>query len=433
MLSSASPWLREHFHNVEQERLPHNLSAICLGKCSTADDGICDDGGPDSVFADCAYGTDCPVRSPEHPIPYTRGLLLIHARPCTHPAQDCCPRDPFWRWDDRYTGTLDAGLTRMVCMQETIIINATSPCLNDIEYSIESKVGDTDLEQMHMTWLVMVLLMLLCVAVFFILVPVAVYAQLVYSGLWPVLNWRQRIWCMLNGNFEAMDQVKQVREKRDDDLRREKRKGRCHRWFHMTHTIQRAEGLYRLLVQVDRRPLHPVEVAAAEEEAGPDSAAAAEAGPDSAAAERVRAARAACSRRAPQSQPNETNSPTEETEQLRCCSKFRNRCMLRTFLFCPLWLIVLAFRLATWDVIFDIIPLSWDGRWARAFVKLLRLVTASFVLALLLTHIPKQNAAAVKETLRCVLESCQHNSWRTTATALGCKAADAVGVTQPTF
>ena len=406
MNASESPWLREHFRNVDQERLPNNKKAICEDKCSTHKDGICDDGGPDSVFAECEYGFDCTVRSPEHPIPYTRGLLLIHARPCTHPAQDCCPRDPFWGWGDRYTGTLDAGLTRMVCMQETIIINATSPCLNDTEYRIESTVGDVDLTQLEATALVMVLLMLLCVAVFFILVPVAVYAQLVYSGLWPVLNWRQRIWCMLNGNFEAMDQVKQVEVKRS--LRREKtiarlsQQGggalpRClrgvgwckpeHRWFHMTHTIQRADGLYRTLSNICGA---------------------------------VRSLQWGCS-----------SLPSSAKFGTCCCKVLRGTwCMLRTFLFS---LCHLGRDLATWDVIFDIIPLSWDGQWARAFVKLLRLVTASFVLALLLTHIPKQNAAAVKETLRCVLASCKANFWRTTATALGCKATDAVGVTQPTF
>ena len=31
-------------------------------KCRTADDGICDDGGPGALFDDCVYGSDCDVR-----------------------------------------------------------------------------------------------------------------------------------------------------------------------------------------------------------------------------------------------------------------------------------------------------------------------------------------------------------------------------------
>lgn len=32
---------------------------LCMDSCSYAFDGECDDGGPGSMFAECAYGTDC--------------------------------------------------------------------------------------------------------------------------------------------------------------------------------------------------------------------------------------------------------------------------------------------------------------------------------------------------------------------------------------
>ena len=43
---------------VESEVTLTCLSA-CDNTCSSASDGVCDDGGPTSVGAGCAYGTDC--------------------------------------------------------------------------------------------------------------------------------------------------------------------------------------------------------------------------------------------------------------------------------------------------------------------------------------------------------------------------------------
>jgi hypothetical protein len=42
---------------------------ICTNTCPHADDGECDDGGPNSLYSICAYGTDCNDCGPRPPIP----------------------------------------------------------------------------------------------------------------------------------------------------------------------------------------------------------------------------------------------------------------------------------------------------------------------------------------------------------------------------
>jgi hypothetical protein len=38
---------------------PLKKSTICLNTCTHSGDGECDDGGKDSSYSDCVYGTDC--------------------------------------------------------------------------------------------------------------------------------------------------------------------------------------------------------------------------------------------------------------------------------------------------------------------------------------------------------------------------------------
>ena len=36
-----------------------NVDGLCENTCAFADDGACDDGGPDAAFSVCEFGTDC--------------------------------------------------------------------------------------------------------------------------------------------------------------------------------------------------------------------------------------------------------------------------------------------------------------------------------------------------------------------------------------
>lgn len=341
--------------------MPDTTERICEKKCADSQrigDGICDDGGPDSIFSVCAYGTDC---------------------------GDCCPRDPK---DDprrkRYNGPIDVNLTRMVCTRgneedwwgSTIKIDYTSPCMNRANYTIHSNVGVVNLTQEKATMVVVLLLMALCVAVLLILVPVAVYAQLVYSGRWPALTGWQRFMCMLNGNFEYQGvQAEQKRKEKFINYLEQYKwqgigcgssskggdKGVANHWFHFVYI---ASYLPAKCIQK------------------------------------------------PETAEAKTAKPGVEAQITRPACTCEQSCAAACLwppLFWPLFvLVVLVFRCITLDIIFDIIPLAFDKTFLwrsettfspRALVKAMRLLAASYVLAHLLMRIPEQNASDRKSVV----------------------------------
>jgi hypothetical protein len=68
---------------------PPPSSADCSNTCYHANDGECDDGGPGSIYAECAYGTDCGdcgVRGAPSPVRWhgfcMHWLTMRYFRPC---------------------------------------------------------------------------------------------------------------------------------------------------------------------------------------------------------------------------------------------------------------------------------------------------------------------------------------------------------------
>jgi hypothetical protein len=52
--------------------MPYASACICTNACTYSDDYACDDGGPDSLYSLCEYGSDCldcGERCPSPPVP----------------------------------------------------------------------------------------------------------------------------------------------------------------------------------------------------------------------------------------------------------------------------------------------------------------------------------------------------------------------------
>ena len=365
---------------------PNGKTALCSYKptaCATQDDGICDDGGPGSQFDECPYGTDC---------------------------IDCCPRDPWWGFGSRYSGVIDTALDRAVCTQELIRIDLSSPCLNNDALSVEATLGNANLSRESATFFVVVIVIVFSLTVAIIMVPFSVYAQLVYSGHWPVLNWPQRIWCMLVGNYEAAGVARELKDKhklwreasslrlkKDDDASCSGK----NRWFHMTRSWWQ---------YVDPANVEDLEV---EEN------------------DRARRRSTVTEREARHSQAErsshagEDDDSDDDDEEL----DFWEKLTFAVFFF-P---VVFFINIITWEVFFDVVPLKWDGLKARKVVKVLRMIAATYVLGLLLTYVPENSTSGLKETLECVFNSCKEGGWRRNAEELDCKSAKAVGLIQPCF
>ena len=90
---------------------------------------------------------------------------------CCSTRQDCCLRDPFWGYNDRYSGVIDGNLTQEVCVQDQITLDTTSPCLNVSLLETNSIAGSKELT----TMLIVFVLIAMCLFVVDIMVPLAVF------------------------------------------------------------------------------------------------------------------------------------------------------------------------------------------------------------------------------------------------------------------
>eukprot|EP00966_Prymnesium_polylepis_P248590 5747701-Prymnesium_polylepis.1 len=363
------------------------------GFCPTTRDGICDDGGPGSTFGECPYGTDCEVSistlSCPAPPPLQACTLTASGWCLRVRTQDCCPRNPFWGHNSRYTGPLDLSLTRLACIRTEIRLNQTSPCLNSSTFDLYvpklNLFGSRIYAKEISTGFVFVVLLLFCLVVVLILVPCVVYSQLVYSGLWSVLTVRERFWCMIMGNFAATGQWKEKREDHREHLRQKWSRTRsadlersvafhqaqepmhkflfAAKWFHFTST--RAWGVPITLYLKGRlRFFRPLGLAIA----------------------------------------------------------------------LPIALLIgLAINLVTLEIMLDVLPLSWDTQRKRKVLKALRLLGGLLVMSGLTVYVPEYSSSRLERSLECVLQSCKASNWRTDANELDCKATKAVGIMQPSF
>ena len=73
--------------------------------------------------------------------------------------------------------------------------------------------GFWGLDKALSAFVVTAILLGLCLTVLFVMVPLSVYSQLIYSGYWAVLTPCERIWCMVTGNFEASIEATKTKEK----------------------------------------------------------------------------------------------------------------------------------------------------------------------------------------------------------------------------
>ena len=81
-----------------------------------------------------------------------------------------------------------------MCIQTTIVLNMSSPCLNQSNVGIDKMLAGNGLSRAITTQVIIMILLAMCLFVAAIVVPLVVYSQLVYSGFWPLLNWPQRLW-----------------------------------------------------------------------------------------------------------------------------------------------------------------------------------------------------------------------------------------------
>ena len=94
---------------------PAPTASICENTCVWANDGECDDGGPGSLFSECALGTDCADCGPRDPL--APGCACDTSSSC----QTGCACDD----DCRATGTLRVG---NVSTTTTIRAIYSGPC-----------------------------------------------------------------------------------------------------------------------------------------------------------------------------------------------------------------------------------------------------------------------------------------------------------------
>ena len=295
------------------------------------------------------------------------------------PPQDCCPRNPFWGYDSgAFAGELDQNLTRAVCIQESITLrHDSSICMKQFDLRTPGSIGQVN-SKVLTTAVVIGILIAMCLVVVLAMVPAVVYSQLVYSGLWPVLTWGERFWCMLTGDFETRTEVehKKNREHREaiDELARAQ--SRC--CFHCAYIKISA----RKMRQTIERHL--------------------------------------------KGRPNSQDASADNTlvDRFLTCID----CLL-------LMVAVPLIRVATFDIIFDVFPLHFHTRCSRKLVKSLRYLIGSCVLGFLLIHVPHFNTSSLHDVVDCALASCQKSHWRKGAkrSELECNAARSVGLIQPSF
>ena len=382
----------------------------CTEKCATSDDGVCDDGGPGSQFADCQYGSDCTVgRQVSKPVPahiahgaeHLRARSL-HALPPTHPFsrhentawQDCCPRSPSQddtsnlKPLDRYHGPLDGNLTRWTCSQTSIRLDWASPCLNSESLDLELKLAGAKASKVLVTTWIILILSLMCFFVVAFLVPLVVYSQLVYSGLWPVISGCEALWSLCTGNYlyvpqkrglmaihKDVDVESKLDRKSEGEQRESTQKSDNTSWLHWTSTAILRDNMIKQLNESTEGILAQLGV-------------------------KVKA---------------------QEKPTCPCCVASL--------------LTVVAFMVnfMRWEIIFDVFPRGYDTLNVRQGLQVVRLLANMSLMGFLLTHVPSYSTTGLREAYDCALASCQSSGWRFNEVQLECEAAQAVGELQPSF
>lgn len=276
-------------------------------------------------------------------------------------------------------------------------------CRNATDVAIDSKLLQNRWTREFATFVIVLLLFGMSLGVALILVPLAVYSQLVYSGVWHLLTCRQRLWCMITGNYDAVRQAKPKAEVHRKLMRQRSRltpdqeTGCCialagsqamgpGSWCHMSHSW----GRYVL----KQKPCNP-------QEEDPLTT----------------------SHRGQEAEPG--SEEARANEDLTGLKKWMFILLIMPF--------ILVFNTLRFEIVFDLIPIRCDTRNVRKCVKILRLVCALYCLGFLLTYVPVRSAASLRDTLQCVLASCKHSNWRPTAETLDCESAQSVGLVQPSF
>ena len=115
-----------------------------------------------------------------------------------------------------------------------------------------------------------------------------------------------------------------------------------------------------------------------------------------------------------------------------CCRSFSGR--LCFFLFAviltPFYIGINIIAFTFW---FDLIPIEYDTKSARKISKLIRFGCGLIGFSLMTVLIPEYSTTRVRDSLDCVLSTCKKEGWKREATKMDCKAAESVGILQPTL
>ena len=359
-----------------------------------------------------------------------------------HPplAQDCCPRNPFEKYEIRFAGEVDANLTRVVCDEETITITQESVCLSQFNQDLNVAPGFGDSKE-YTTFVVTAMLLVLCLGVILFMVPFVVYSQLVYSGRWPIFTWTERLLCMLTGDFTRtaeMEEEKNVAHKQNVRLLSVS--------FLELKDFLKKKGVAasELKYALDKQAL----IAIAKKEVkrkhirldSSDLVVAIAAAPATSEPELACNVSATLAKNGSWCHLTQTKALSRDTfdrfeQHVVQSSSWRILECIKCLIKWIVRLISLATNVARLEVVFDILPLRCDTRFMRKCVKIVRVLLTTFVIGMLLVHTPETSAAALRNVIACVMASCQHSHWREEAqpSELECEAAGAVGLIQPSF
>eukprot|EP00966_Prymnesium_polylepis_P154158 3559759-Prymnesium_polylepis.1 len=327
-------------------------------------------------------------------------------RPCN--GCDCCPRNPFGD-PSPYLGELDGNLTRAVCSSTVIRLDERSPCINVEALSISGISQTGRGGKGAATILVILLLLFIFVAVFLLVVPIAVYAQLVYSGRWGVLICCERATCMLSGNFEAIGHQVYSEDKKEWQT--------VHVYSPSRSPEETGKWQSKKEVHKDRglRRASTSGIIKRSNEEGSNE----EGSNEEDVLKRTWCHWSSCREWAESARSMLTHA--EEALPLGAskvpCSAC-TRC-LRCLLPGLAMLIGACLSVVSFDFVFDCLPLSHDTR--------------LLIMAVITVYIPDYSASRLRDTLNCVLASCQEDNWRRSAKELDCESTKAVGLVQPSF
>ena len=301
--------------------------------------------------------------------------------------------------------------------------------------------GFWGLDKALSAFVVTAILLGLCLTVLFVMVPLSVYSQLIYSGYWAVLTPCERIWCMVTGNFEASIEATKTKEKTFAEDRR-------------TREDEASQSGSQVFTSVVRFHLSKGASKSRLSEGTTPS-------------RLSRASTAMVLASANEDQP-------KSEKESRCChwTSFHSLfakvetawtrafkrlvslffeakgepqplvgaprylaavCIVLTFL--PAAVLLFAYRVARLELFFDIAPQSYETRRARKVLKVIRVLISMLVVSFLLVYVPVHSTSSVTETLDCIYASCQENKWRIGVGLpdLTCDAAKSSGIIQPSF